>query len=168
MKRKSFGLILCSCLFIFSIGYAEDGPRVEFFSPQGTVKTVRQVTVRFSEEMVPFGDPRSLIDPFDRVCPEKGTSRWADGKNWVFDFERDLPAGIRCEFRLKPGLKTLSGKDVVGENQFSFSTGGPAIRGSIPHEGDQSLEEEQIFILTLDAEPDDPSVIQHVAFSVDN
>jgi len=44
---------------------------VNLFSPQGTVKGVRQVTARFSEPMVPFGDPR-IADPFDIVCPDKG------------------------------------------------------------------------------------------------
>ena len=33
---------------------------VEFFSPQGEVKGVRQVTARFAAAMVPFGDPREL------------------------------------------------------------------------------------------------------------
>jgi len=167
MRFKYTGLFLFICALIGSAVFAEEGPQVEMFSPQGTVKGVRQVSVRFSEQMVPFGDPRGLIGPFDIVCPEKGTSRWADGKNWVFDFERDLPAGIRCEFRLKPDLKTLSGKELIGQKVFSFSTGGPAIKSSVPYEGSQYLNEEQIFILTLDAEPDEASVTQNVFFSIE-
>ena len=31
---------------------------VEFFSPQGEVKAIRQVTARFAQPMVAFGDPR--------------------------------------------------------------------------------------------------------------
>src|SRR5438105_6826137 len=81
---------------------------VEFFSPQGEVKGVRQVTARFAAAMVPFGDPREL-DPFDIDCVEKGKGRWADMKNWVYDFDRDLPAGVRCTFSLKPGLTSLGG-----------------------------------------------------------
>ncbi len=67
-------------------------------SPSGNRERGSQVSVRFSEQVVPFGDPRSLTDPFDIVCPEKGAGRWADGRNWVYDFEKDLPAGIQCEF----------------------------------------------------------------------
>ena len=167
MRSKHIRLFL-SLFFLFSpIVYAEEGPRVEMFSPQGTVKGARQVSVRFSEQMVPFGDPKGLIDPFDITCPEKGTSRWADGKNWVFDFERDLPAGIRCEFKLKGGLRTLSEKEVTGIKVFSFTTGGPAIKSSLPYTGAQSIDEEQIFVLTLDAEPDEASVIQNVFFSIE-
>ena len=167
MTSKYIGILFTICVFINPVVYAQDGPLVEMFSPQGTVKTIRQVSARFSEQMVPLGDPQGVIEPFDIDCPEKGTSRWADGKNWIYDFERDLPAGIRCEFKLKPGLKTLSGKEVTGKKQFSFSTGGPAIKSSIPDEGAQSLDEEQIFFLTLDAEPDEASVIQSVFFSIE-
>ena len=167
MTSKKLGLFLFICIFIGSVTYAEEGAYVEMFSPQGTVKGVRQVSVRFSEQIVPFGDPRGLVEPFDIVCPEKGASHWADGKNWVFDFEKDLPAGIRCEFKVKQGLKTLSGKEIVGQKIFSFSTGGPAIKSSTPYQGSTYLDEEQIFILTLDAEPDEASVIQNVFFSIE-
>jgi len=167
MKLKTIGLFLLICVFIGSVVCAEEGPQVEMFSPQGVVKGVRQVSVRFSEPMVPFGDPQSLMEPFDILCPEKGTGRWADGKNWIYDFERDLPAGIRCEFRLKPGQKALSGKEITSQKAFSFSTGGPSIKTSIPNEGTTSLDEEQVFVLTLDAEPDESSVVQNVFFSIE-
>ena len=75
---------------------------VEFFSPRGEVKGVRQVTARFAKPMVPFGDPRE-VDPFTIDCAEKGTGRWADPRNWVYDFARDLPAGVRCAFTVKTG-----------------------------------------------------------------
>ena len=55
MKPKLLVLFFSFCLFVSPVVYAEEGPHVEFFSPQGTVKTVRQVSVRFSEAMVPLG-----------------------------------------------------------------------------------------------------------------
>lgn len=81
MKPKYLGLFLVIFLFIGLDVYAEEGPQVEFFSPQAIVKIVWQVTARFSEQMVPFGDPRGVIEPFEIARPEKGTSRWVDGKN---------------------------------------------------------------------------------------
>ncbi|MFX5813334.1 hypothetical protein ABTE31_21760, partial [Acinetobacter baumannii] len=65
------------------------------FSPQGEVQRIRQVRARFSESMVKFGDPKAA-SPFDADCAISGTARWADDKNWVYDFERDLPPGTRC------------------------------------------------------------------------
>ncbi len=137
------------------------GAQVDVFSPQGEVKGVRQVAVRFSEPMVAFGDPR-LPEPFDIECPEAGTGRWADQKNWVYDFARDLPAGVHCRFRLKGDLASLDGNKVEGAPDFEFSTGGPAIAQMMPYEGN-AIDEEQIFLLGLDA-PATPESIAAKAF----
>ena len=99
--------------------------------------------------MVAFGDPRE-VDPFAIDCVEKGKGRWADMKNWVYDFDRDLPAGARCSFTLKPGLTALDGSPLVAGQRFEFSTGGPAIVRSFPGEGSR-IDENQMFILGLDA-----------------
>ena len=107
-------------------------PHIIQFTPQGTVKQVRQVSARFSEPMVPLGDPRKVAEPFEIACPEPGTGRWVDSRNWVYDFTRDLPAGVRCTFRIKPGVTTLAQKLIVGQQEFAFSTGGPAIRLAFP------------------------------------
>ncbi|MEP6942615.1 MAG: alpha-2-macroglobulin family protein [Betaproteobacteria bacterium] len=136
-----------------------DPPAVDFFSPQGTVKGVRQASARFASAMVPFGDPRE-IDPFDIQCPEKGKGRWADMRNWVYDFDRDLPAGVRCSFTLKSGLTALDGKPLAPGAHFEFSTGGPAIVRSLPYEGAR-IDENQIFILGLDAPIRPATVLAH-------
>ncbi len=166
MRRRCLELLLaCGLLFVPHLR-AEENARVVVFTPQGEVKSVRQVRAGFSEPMVPLGDPRAIMEPFEVDCPEKGTSRWADSKNWIHDFERDLAVGIRCEFRLKPELRALSGREIAGQRSFSFSTGGPAIKASVPYQGSQGIDEDQIFILTLDAEPTPESVMEHVSFSI--
>jgi uncharacterized protein YfaS (alpha-2-macroglobulin family) len=116
--------------------------------------------------MVAFGDPRSVITPFEVECAVKGEGRWADARNWAYDFEKNLLAGVCCEFRLKPDLKTLAGVKLEGQRTFSFSTGGPAIKASYPYEGTKQIDEEQVFILTLDAESTEESLFKHVAFSI--
>ncbi|NWG40120.1 MAG: alpha-2-macroglobulin [Hydrogenophilaceae bacterium] len=133
-------------MFLFGLAHAAG---IDSFSPQGEVKGVRQVLVRFTHEMVPLGDPR-LPEPFNIDCAEKGSGRWVDGRNWVYDFERDLPAGVRCTFTLKPDSKALDGT-LLEPASKSFSTGGPAVLTTWPGEGSESLDENQIFILGLDA-----------------
>ncbi len=145
-----------SAILLLLAAGAASAAQVEVFSPQGEVKGVRQVAVRFSEPMVAFGDPR-LPEPFDIECPEPGTGRWADQKNWVYDFGRDLPAGVRCSFRLKADLLSLAGGGLEGGQAFEFSTGGPAIVEMLPYEG-VPVDEEQIFILGLDALATDASI----------
>ncbi|MBM3790742.1 MAG: alpha-2-macroglobulin, partial [Acidobacteria bacterium] len=146
---------------------AQQQARVETFSPESTVKAVRQVRALFSEAMVPFGDPRAATSPFDVQCPVTGVSRWVDERNWVYDFEHDLPGGIRCRFRIRPGLRSLAGNPVTGRLSFDFSTGGPAIRHSEPYEGSEQIDEEQVFVLSLDCPATEPSVLANVSFAVD-
>jgi len=167
MRLRPFPGSALIALLTYTFTYAQEGPQVEIFSPQGTVKNVRQVRARFSVPIVPLGDPRAIVEPFDIQCPESGTQRWADGKNWIYDFDRNLPAGVRCEFKVKPGLQTLAGKEITGQKGFSFSTGGPAIQSSTPYQGSVTIDEEQVFILVLDAEATEASVLANVSFSVE-
>ena len=169
MQRKIHLLIVSlfvtlSFIALTGTAAAQEQAGVEYFSPQGVVKKVRQVTVRFSEPMVAIGDPR-LSDPLDVNCPAKGQGRWVDGRNWSYDFDADLPAGLLCEFTVKSGLKALSGRELAGA-AFRFSTGGPAIRASRPWEGDEHVDEEQIFALVLDAPVKEESVRREAFFSV--
>ncbi|HVN79633.1 MAG TPA: MG2 domain-containing protein, partial [Terriglobia bacterium] len=166
MKRPLF--VPSSILFLLAASWGQTMPgRVESFTPQGRIKQVREVRVLFSQPMVPLGDPKESLEPFDILGPAKGTARWADSRNWIYDFSEDLPAGVRMEFRFKAGLKTLDGNPLAGKDHFEFNTGGPVILNSRPHEGTELIDEEQIFILKLDGTPTDSSLNNHVYFSVE-
>lgn len=134
------------------------------FAPQGEVKAVRQVSARFSLPMVAFGDPR-LPAPFDIQCDAKGQGHWLDDRQWVYDFETDLPAGLQCRFSVKKGLQSVAGTPVSSQS-FSFSTGGPAIITSLPEEGIEYIDESQVFLLGLDAPVNEDSIKQHAACSI--
>ena len=134
--------------------------RVDLFSPQGTAKGARQVTARFSEPLVAFGDSRGP-EPFTITCSAPGRARWVDSRNWAYDFDNDLPGGIECRFVLKPDLKTLAGHALGGETAFTFNTGGPGVIQSFPGNG-EVIEEKQIFVLTLDAEAVPGTIRDHV------
>ncbi|HYH42591.1 MAG TPA: MG2 domain-containing protein, partial [Burkholderiales bacterium] len=157
IKNKISGMLvraamLCGALVTIGVAAAA---QVQLFTPQGEAKGARQVTARFSEPMVAFGDPR-LADPFNVQCDGdparlKGRGRWVDSRNWSYDFESDLPAGQRCRFTLKPDAKDASGRAIDGKRDFAFHTGGPAIIRSRPSEGDETIDENQVFLLALDA-----------------
>ncbi|MBF0436021.1 MAG: Ig-like domain-containing protein [Magnetococcales bacterium] len=125
-------------------------PRVESTSPKGMVKAVRQITVRFSNPMVPLGDPR-LQDPFTVSCPTPGKGRWADNRNWLYDFDADVPAATQCRVNLKEGVTTLAGQPLDKGGDFTFTTAGPTIITSQPTDGDNTIEEDQVFLLGLNA-----------------
>ncbi|MBF0487491.1 MAG: alpha-2-macroglobulin [Nitrospirae bacterium] len=159
-------VLLFAIVFLNKMVSAGEHAVVEQFSPQGTAKGVRQVTARFSEQMVSFGDPRAE-SPFDVDCAAKGTARWVDTKNWVYDFDKDLPSGLLCTFTLKPLAKTMAGALVEGDNSFKFSTGGPSIIASDPSDGSIALDERHAFVLYLDGPPDETSIPDHVHCTVD-
>lgn len=140
--------------------------QVESFTPQGAAREVRQVSARFSAPMVAFGDPR-LADPFDIQCPQAGSGRWIDDKTWSYDFPGDLPAGMRCRFNLKPDLRDSAGDALSGGRDFSFDTGGPMVLQSLPHAGSERIDENQIFMLGLDAAADPRSIREHVYCQAD-
>ncbi|SFV07031.1 alpha-2-macroglobulin family protein [Pseudoduganella namucuonensis] len=158
--RNLSKLVSLMCLGLLPAGLpAAAQTVVEAFTPDGAVKQVRQAQARFSGQVVPFGDLR-LTDPFDVDCAGKGKGRWVDGRNWVYDFDHDLPAGLACRFTLKPDLKDIAGKPLEGAREARFNTGGPSIRRSLPHEGAQ-IDERQVFLLALDAAPRAETVAAH-------
>ena len=67
-------------------------------TPQGEVAQVRQVTVKFSDAVVAFGDPR-LADPLAISCQGSvpaGNGRWASDRVWLYDFREPLGPGTTC------------------------------------------------------------------------
>ncbi len=154
--------VLLGFLFLSATAHSSE---VEFLSPTGEVKNVRQVSVRFADQMVAFGDPREVA-PFEIMCPAHGRARWADQRNWIYDFDEDLKAGIVCTFTLKKGLVTVNGKHLEGGERFTFNTGGPAIIQSEPSEY-VPIDENQIFILGLDAPATPESIRQHASCIVE-
>src|SRR5208283_2744423 len=162
IARCAVALAVCNASSLFNVIAAagDEAPSVVRFSPQGTVKQVRQVTARFSEPMVPLGDPRDKTSPFVVDCPAHGAARWIDSRNWSYDFDQDLPAGLRCSFKLRAGLKSLAGKAFTDLRAFNFDTGGPSIVDQRPWPESNDIDEEQAFVLVLDADPDPESILE--------
>ncbi len=156
--------IILAALFPFQV--AAQTAQVESFSPRGEVQNVRQVRARFSVPIVAFGS--AATEPFEIECTAGGSGRWIDTRNWVYDFEKDLQAGVACSFAIKENLKAFDGRQVVGERTFSFTTGGPSIVRSWPYEGNESIDEEQVFILELNGPALPESVREHAGFAIED
>jgi hypothetical protein len=129
------------------------------FSPQGEVQRIRQVRARLGIHGQ-FGDPKAA-SPFDADCAISGTARWADDKNWVYDFERDLPPGTRCSFNLRADARSVAGNTVGGKTRFQFSTGGPAVSRVEPYSS-AVIAEDQAFILFQNGPAAEATVREHL------
>jgi hypothetical protein len=125
--------------FLFLLSNPLNASVITEFSPEGIVKNIKQVTVHFSEDMTPLGDPRDTIHPIIPKCLDKleleiklpaAQSRWADSRHWVLDFEAPLASGVRCLFVIKEGLKDLKGQSVTGKEGMNFRRGDlPSLAG---------------------------------------
>ena len=131
-------------------------------SPQGEVAQVRQVTVKFSDAVLPFGDLR-LPDPMGVSCQgaaAAGSGRWASDRVWLYDFKDALPPGTRCTLKARAGWKPSAGV-LTGRDEFAFSTGGPAVLSMQPFDG-ATIDEDQHFLLRLSGPAVDTSVVANV------
>ena len=157
--RRWVGARLAGLLALALVGASEGPPRVELFSPTGSVEGVEQARIRFSQPMIALGDPRAPA-PASAQCGA-GAGRWVDTREWAYDFAAPLPGGLRCRFTLRPGLRTLGGVVVSGPTTFTFDTGGPTIVQSVPSADSSTLEEDQAFVLALNAPATAASVAEH-------
>lgn len=140
-----------------------DAARTVNVSPQGTVAEVRQAVVKFDEAMVAFGSA-STPDPARLACADpaaaRGHGRWLDEKTWAYDFENDLPPGVRCTVALNDTLRSAAGHAVTGPRRFAFQTGGPFPVAVRP--GAREIEERQVFVVKLNGPADERSALASI------
>ncbi|MBV7539701.1 MG2 domain-containing protein [Acidovorax sp. sic0104] len=143
--------------------------QITSFSPQGEVAKVRQVVAKFDAAAVNFGDPKAPA-PLALSCSDanatKGTGRWTGEREWVFDFERDLPPGVRCTATVKTGFKSASGTDLTGARSYQFNSGGPFVQNIRPGTY-QDIDEEQFFVLQFNGPATTASVQANVWCTAD-
>ncbi|MNJ93397.1 hypothetical protein D3C87_110770 [compost metagenome] len=137
---------------VLSVSFAQQKTKVESFFPQGPVKSVSQVRIRFPKPMVKLGE-LTVQAPAQSDCFKNGSGRWLDTQNWVFDFNEELAGGMKCQV------------NVQGE-KFEFNTGGTSIKSSFPPSYRQ-VQTDQNFVLVLDSKVDEKSVEKYAYFSVE-
>ncbi|MEY4269974.1 MAG: hypothetical protein RLZZ58_1190, partial [Pseudomonadota bacterium] len=144
-------------------------PQVVLATPgtsDATSGNVTRYTLRFSEDMVPLGDPRAPA-PAKSDCPVPSEGRWVDTRTFVIEFARALPGGIACAVDLKAGLATLRGVDVAGTRSFPIDTGGPSVRTVITGGSYEGIEEDTIFLIATNVAADRASVARYGYCAVD-
>lgn len=138
-------------------------------SPQGEISRVRQVVAKFDDSAVNFGDPKAPA-PLNLSCNDaqttKGAGRWLNDRQWVFDFENDLPPGVRCSLQVVPTFLSPKSQAISGKAAYSFSTGGPFIQTLRPSTY-QRIDEEQYFVLQLNGPATLASIRENVWCSVE-
>lgn len=147
MSRTITSLLLAATAFVAGHSHAL---QITSLTPQGEVARIRQVVARFDQPAANFGDPKAPA-PLALSCTDaqaaKGTGRWTGEKQWVFDFENDLPPGVRCTATRVLSFKSPAGSPLTGPERYQFNSGGPFIRNWQPSYG--KIDEQQLFMLEL-------------------
>ncbi|TVV71481.1 alpha-2-macroglobulin, partial [Sphingomonas solaris] len=159
-----FGLAVLAGAVAGTAAFGDAAPRVELATPGAGGGAIERYTLRFSEPMVPLGDPRATA-PAAMACPVGGTGRWIDPQTWVHEFAAALTGGVTCTLALRPGLQSLRGAAVAGERRFTIDTGGPSARAILPGSGE--IEEGQLFLVAANVAPDRASVAANAYCAVD-
>jgi len=129
----------------FSLAF---GVTVKQFVPQGAVDQQSMVSVEFSAEMVKK-DGDLAFPPFVAHCGAVGgKGRWESARTWVWQMQRPLHSGERCDFELHPNLTALNGERVTGEKHFSFFVSGLWPRSILPIP-ETTVDENQIFLISV-------------------
>ena len=169
MQAKAF-MLATLALFAAPIAAISSGaPQVVLATPgsAGTNGgTIERFTMRFSEAMVPLGDPRAT-PPATMKCPVASTGRWVDPQTFVFDFEKALPGGISCTVALGTKLTSARGVAVAGAQTFTIDTGGPSARAVLPGRYGDDIEEGQVFLVAANVAPSPASVAANGYCAVD-
>ena len=143
-------LKICAALWASTSLWAQ-AAQVISVSPQGEVSQIRQVVVKFDKSAVNFGDPKAEA-PASLSCSDaqvsKGNSRWVTDRVWSYDFDNDLPPGVRCTLQMKSGFKTPAGPGITSADSYQFNSGGPFVQSVQPYHGSR-IDEDQFFILQL-------------------
>ncbi|MEO5669780.1 MAG: MG2 domain-containing protein, partial [Ramlibacter sp.] len=149
--------------------FSAQAVQITSLTPQGEVARVRQVVAKFDESAVNFGDPKAPA-PLALTCSDaqatRGTSRWTSDREWVFEFENDLPPGVTCSLQLRAGFKTPKGGELAAGAGYKFNTGGPFVQQIQPGTY-QRIDEEQFFMLQLNGPATPQSVRDNLWCSVE-
>ena len=137
--------------------------KVQHLSPQGTVDEARQVIVRTDQDAVRLGDAQAAAPVRVRCNPAQaaaGAGRWNSAREWVWQFARPVPAGALCQVQLEKSFKSPGNVGISGAVSYSFEVAGPRVLQSWP-DGYATIEEEQVFVLHLNAPATRDSLLQH-------
>ena len=146
--------------------YGDNSPQVEMATPGIGDGAIERFTVRFTEAMVPLGDPRAE-GPFKVECAVAGEGRWVDQTTWVYEFANPLPGGVTCKFSFRDKLRSLAGYAVTGQSEFTVDSGGPIARAVLPSRYGSEIEEDQVFLVAANMGVDRASVAANAYCAVD-
>ncbi|MDD0838457.1 MG2 domain-containing protein [Curvibacter sp. HBC61] len=166
---RAVGWVLAGLAGWAAVSSPAQALQVSRVSPQGEVAEVRQVRLQFDGAAVPEGQPQAPA-PVSVSCQDpraaRGSGRWLSAREWVFDFDQDLPPGQACTVQSLPGYKSPQGGELAAPVNVRFNTGGPFVQNVFPST-DERIDEDQFFLLQLNGPATVASVLARVGCAVE-
>ncbi len=144
----------------------DSSPQVVLATPGIGDGSIERFTIRFSQAMVPLGDPRATA-PATVECAVGGEGRWVDQQTWVWEFANGLPGGTTCKIVTRDGLRSVAGYALANQQTFKVDAGGPVARAVMPSGGGDEIEEDQAFLIAANLAPTPASVAAGAYCAVD-
>jgi uncharacterized protein YfaS (alpha-2-macroglobulin family) len=163
--KPTVGLALLALLLVPTAVAGDSSPQVVLATPGGPGGAIERFTIRFSQAMVPLGDPRAAA-PITVTCSVNGEGRWVDQQTYVWEFAQALPGGTTCEAKTRDGLKSASGYALADTRSFTLDAGGPTARAVLPGTREE-IEEDQVFIVAANMPATPQSIAANAYCAVD-
>jgi uncharacterized protein YfaS (alpha-2-macroglobulin family) len=121
MFKKTALFLASVLLYTFAplSSLAQSVVRVESFTPTGSVSSINQIHIQFSDFMFELGT-QNVADPVSNNCFAGQKGRWLNPKEWVMDVATLTPSNSSCAFRVREGLKSAKGIPLMGQFEFQF------------------------------------------------
>ncbi|AKU89629.1 alpha-2-macroglobulin domain protein [Vulgatibacter incomptus] len=116
---------------------------VDRYAPEGEVPIAPNVSVTFSEPMVPITSIGELSKESvpARISPEpEGEWRWLGTRTLVFQPTKRMPMATSFSVTVPEGTRAISGQALADEVKWSFTTPPPALESWLPKGSSVSLE----------------------------
>jgi uncharacterized protein YfaS (alpha-2-macroglobulin family) len=144
----------------------DSSPQVILATPGIGGGAIERFTLRFSQAMVPLGDPRPAA-PATVECAIGGEGRWVDQQTWVWEFATGLPGGTTCTVKTREGLRSAAGYELPAQRSFTVDAGGPTARAVLPSGSGDEIEEDQAFLVAANMPATPASVAANAYCAVD-
>jgi len=129
---------------------------------RGPSKPIRQVTARFCRAHRAARRPAPRRRSVRHCLPRVRDSALGRQPHLGLRIHPRPPRRGALHFPAAAGPEEPRRVVAVEPGTFDFSTGGPAIATSWPGEGEESIDEEQAFVVVLDGDATPASIEQHV------
>ncbi|HEX5059401.1 MAG TPA: DUF6049 family protein [Kofleriaceae bacterium] len=137
--------------------------RVLRYMPEGEVPLAPELSVTFSQPMVPITsqDDAAKVQPVKLTPQPKGKWRWIGAKTILFDPEVRFPQATTYKVEIPAGTKSLNGGVLKEAVKFTFET--PAAKMISHYPGDWSPQHLDVpMFIEFDQKIDPKAVIQKI------